>query len=100
MLVEDHAPRLEAVRSPFSSYEDVRIIGEAADGRQAVKMAEAWDMNTPRMNGIEAANLIEKSCELPSSLASVLFKMAIRGGYEGRSVSSTVKDRLNDSASL
>jgi DNA-binding NarL/FixJ family response regulator len=70
MLVDDHAPIREAVRSLLSSYEDVQIIGEAADGRQAVNMAEAcqpdvilMDINMPRMNGIEAANLIKKSCD-------------------------------------
>ena len=41
MLVDDHAPIREALRSFLSSYEEVQIIGEAADGRQAVDMAEA-----------------------------------------------------------
>jgi DNA-binding NarL/FixJ family response regulator len=84
MLVDDHAPIREALRSFLSSYEEVQIIGEAADGRQAVDMAEAcqpdvilMDINMPRMNGIEAANLIKKSCD-----ATVIIGLcAVQDGY-------------------
>jgi DNA-binding NarL/FixJ family response regulator len=105
MLVDDHAPIREAVRSMLSSYEDVQIIGEAADGRQAVTMAEAcqpdvilMDINMPRMNGIEAANLIKKSCD-----ATVIIGLcAVQDGYtmeafmRAGATAVVSKDRLSD----
>jgi DNA-binding NarL/FixJ family response regulator len=68
MLVDDHAPIRAALRSFLSSYDDMDIIGEAADGQEAIDMVEAcqpdvvlMDISMPRMNGIEAANRIKKS---------------------------------------
>jgi CheY-like chemotaxis protein len=66
LLVDDHAMMRQGLRSVLEAHADIQIIGEAADGREAVEMAEAlrpavviMDINMPRLNGIEATARIK-----------------------------------------
>jgi DNA-binding NarL/FixJ family response regulator len=66
--VDDHAAFREEVRNLLALHDDVQVIGEAADGREAIQMVEncqpdviLMDIRMPRMNGIEASGLITKS---------------------------------------
>jgi DNA-binding NarL/FixJ family response regulator len=68
VIVDDHAPFREAVRILLSLHDDLQVIGEAADGREAIEMVEncrpdviLMDIRMPRMNGVEASSLITKS---------------------------------------
>ena len=68
MIVDDHAAFREAVRNLLSLHDDVQVIGEAADGREAIQMVEncepdviLMDIRMPRMNGVEASSVITKS---------------------------------------
>lgn len=61
LLVDDHEPIRDALRTLLSSYEDVEIIGEARDGEEAIIRVAAchpdivlMDINMPKMNGIQA----------------------------------------------
>jgi PAS domain S-box-containing protein len=61
LLVDDHAMVRQGLRSVLESYADLHVIGEAADGLEAIQLAEArrphvivMDLNMPRKNGIEA----------------------------------------------
>ncbi|ALA59094.1 response regulator [Nitrospira moscoviensis] len=61
LLVDDHAMVRQGLRSVLETYADVEIVGEAADGEEAVAGAErlapdvvVMDINMPRMNGIQA----------------------------------------------
>ena len=65
LLVDDHVPIRAALRSLLGRYHDVRIVGEANDGQQAIDLMAScqphvilMDINMPRMNGIEATALI------------------------------------------
>jgi DNA-binding NarL/FixJ family response regulator len=67
-MVDDHAAFREEVRNLLALHDDVQVIGEAADGREAIQMVEncqpdviLMDIRMPRMNGIEASGLITKS---------------------------------------
>jgi DNA-binding NarL/FixJ family response regulator len=67
LLVDDHAIVREVLRSILEGYRELAIIGEAADGRQAVSMAAAlkpdvivMDVNMPWMNGHEATKRIKR----------------------------------------
>jgi DNA-binding NarL/FixJ family response regulator len=68
LLVDDHDPIRDALRTLLSAYEDVEIIGEARDGEEAIiRVASChpdiilMDINMPRMNGIQATSVIKKS---------------------------------------
>jgi DNA-binding NarL/FixJ family response regulator len=67
LVVEDFAPFLQVVRSTLAERPDVQVIGEVADGLEAVQKAELLepdlvllDIGLPMLNGIEAARQIRK----------------------------------------
>jgi DNA-binding NarL/FixJ family response regulator len=67
LVAEDSAPFWEFIRSMLAERPDVQIIGEVADGLEAVQKAELLepdlvllDIGLPTLNGIEAARQIRK----------------------------------------
>jgi DNA-binding NarL/FixJ family response regulator len=65
LLVEDHKIVREGLRQLMERCPDIRVVGEAADGREAVKMAGeikpdvvVMDVRMPHLNGIEATRII------------------------------------------
>ena len=68
VLVDDHEPMRDALRILLTSFDDVEIVGEARDGEEAIQRVASCqpdiillDIRMPKMNGIEAANVIRKS---------------------------------------
>jgi DNA-binding NarL/FixJ family response regulator len=68
LLVDDDVPIRAALRGLLAHYHDIRIVGEASDGQQAIELMVScqpdvilMDIYMPRMNGIEATSLIKKS---------------------------------------
>jgi len=67
VIAEDHTILREGLKALLSSCNELEVIGEAEDGREAVKLASAlepdlmlMDLSMPRMNGIEAIKEIKK----------------------------------------
>jgi len=65
LLAEDHAILREGLRSLLALGSDIEVIGEAADGRQAVALARelrptvvVMDISMPLLNGFEATRQI------------------------------------------
>jgi PAS domain S-box-containing protein len=65
LLVDDHAMVRQGLRSVLDAYADVEVVGEAANGEEAVEMVEqlrpslvVMDINMPKMNGVEATSII------------------------------------------
>ena len=67
VLAEDHTILREGLKALLSSDPQFEIIGEAADGREAVRCVEKlgpnlilMDLSMPRMSGMEAIREIKK----------------------------------------
>lgn len=68
LLVDDNEHVRESLRSLLAPHDDIEIVGEASDGEEAIIQVAScqpeiilMDINMPRMNGIQATNVIKKS---------------------------------------
>ena len=84
LLVDDYVPVRIILRNILTGYVDLRIVGEACDGKQAIEQVAAcqpdiilMDYNMPMMNGIEAAASSRNPGERQSSLDYVRFRIPI-----------------------
>jgi len=81
LLVDDYEPWRKQVRSIFLARPELRVVGEAADGLEAVQKAQELqpdlillDIGLPTLNGIEAARRIR----VVSPTSKILFLSGIR----------------------
>lgn len=65
MLVDDHQIVLDGIRLVIQSQPDMKVVGQAKDGRQGVEMAAEvrpdiilMDIGIPKLNGVEATKRI------------------------------------------
>ena len=77
VLVDDHPVVRGGLRALIESFEDFAVVGEAADGEQAVREvllhrpdAVIMDVMMPRVDGVEATRRIVRAC--PSTAVLVL----------------------------
>jgi len=76
-LADDHAVLREGLKLLLESQNDIKVIGEAANGRDAVRQAAKlrpdviiMDISMPELNGIDASYQIAESC--PSTKIIIL----------------------------
>jgi NarL family two-component system response regulator LiaR len=81
LIVDDHAIVRKGIRALLSTEPGVKVVGEAADGAEAVAQAQAlapdvvlMDLLMPRMDGIEATRQITE--RLPATRVLVLTSFA------------------------
>jgi len=67
LLVDDHAMFREGLKLLLEIQPDIKVVGQAADGREAVRMVKTlhpqtilMDIFMPELNGIDAAALIKE----------------------------------------
>lgn len=68
-LADDHAVVRDGLRALLEAQPDLRVIGDAGDGRAALRQATALqpdvvviDIGMPELNGVDAAAQIRESC--------------------------------------
>lgn len=96
MLVDDHAILRDGLRNLLEVEEDIRVVGEAVSGEDALSKIKdcnpdiiLMDINMPKMNGVEVTSLLKK--QYPSTKVLILtmhnhdefFMAAIREGADG-----------------
>lgn len=69
LLVDDYAMFRDVLNSALEEEDDIEVVGEAADGREALDKCLALDpdivildVEMPRMNGVEATRLLAEQC--------------------------------------
>lgn len=69
MIVDDHPFFREGLRNVLAAQEDLHVVGEAADGQEAVDRAQEllpdvvlMDINLPTLNGLQATRRLGESC--------------------------------------
>src|SRR5256885_12516452 len=77
LLADDHTVVRQGLRALLDAEEDMSVVGEAENGRQAVQMAKrlqpdvvVMDIGMPSLNGLEATRQISK--ESPKSKVVIL----------------------------
>jgi DNA-binding NarL/FixJ family response regulator len=109
LVADDEALLRTAFSSLINEEEDLRVVGEAADGRQAVQLAARlspdvvlMDVRMPVMDGIEATRLITaaQAASTPRVLILTTFDLdeyvfeALRAGASGFALKSRPLDEL------
>jgi DNA-binding NarL/FixJ family response regulator len=66
LLADDHAMVRQGLKSILDAYQDISVVGEAADGEEVVELSRSlspdviiMDVNMPKMDGIEATSRIK-----------------------------------------
>ena len=67
LLIEDHFLARIALRSVLAGHEDIRVVGEASDGEQGIKLFRlhkpdivVLDLRLPRISGFDVIGLLRK----------------------------------------
>ncbi|HEX8502510.1 MAG TPA: response regulator transcription factor [Pyrinomonadaceae bacterium] len=84
LLVEDHLTVREGVRLMLEAQPDVEVVGEAGDGRAALRLAKElapdvvlMDVSMPEMNGLRATERLAEVC--PGARVVTLTRHTDRG---------------------
>ena len=109
LIADDHALLRHGLATLISLHDDLAVVGEARDGREAVDLARKltpdiviMDLSMPLLDGVEATRQIRES--LPSTKVLILttfgtsvdIARAIQSGASGAFVKDSEDDELID----
>lgn len=103
LLVDDHPMVRQGLRSLLDAYDDLRVVAEAGDGAEAVKLVRdlrpdvvVMDVNMPILNGIDATTRIKT--HWPETTVIGISADTDNGGAMKRAGAATVlqKDKAVD----
>jgi len=107
IVADDHTLVREGIHALLDREGDIQVIGEAADGQEAVTLVEKLkpdvlliDLSMPRLNGIEAIQRLHESGSKTRVIAlsmhadEVMVLRALRGGARGYLLKDSFKEEL------
>ncbi len=107
IVVDDHHLVRQGIRSLLEKAPDIRVVGEAADGVEAVKLAQqlkpdvvVMDILMPNMNGTQAAERMRSLLPAPRVILltmysdTTLVQQALRYGVRGYLLKRSVVEEL------
>lgn len=109
IIAEDHDLVRRAVRGLLDAVDEFRVVGEAADGEEAVELVERYepdvailDFNMPKLNGIQAAQQIRQLPTPPKVIMLTMYSerdlvfQAFDAGCTAYVMKRTVSEELVD----
>ncbi len=109
VLVDDHAMLRDGLRTLLNAQEDMKVIGDAANGRDALELIQrlqpdvvVMDVIMPELNGIDTTYRLKHSCpEVKVLMLSVVATLehvsrAIRSGARGYLLKESAGEELVD----
>src|SRR6185436_5027596 len=107
LLVDDHTVVRQGLRALLKAEEDMEVVGEAENGRQAVALARKsppdvvlMDVAMPMLNGLEATRQILKLCPTTKVLVLTSYgdddcvKQLMHAGAAGYLIKQTAANDL------
>jgi len=107
VIVEDHTILREGLKALLLSRSDLEVVGEAIDGREAIRVAEdlkpdliLLDLSMPKANGLEALKDIKRVSPLSKVLVLTVQKAedyvfaALQGGADGYALKDSTSSEL------
>jgi DNA-binding NarL/FixJ family response regulator len=105
VLVDDHAVVREGLRALLSSAADIEVVGEANNGRTAIRVAAQlqpdvvmMDLKMPEMGGLEAIGQIRSAAPKTNIviLTSFIEESQVRAAIEAGALGYLLKDAMRD----
>ena len=107
VIAEDHTILREGLKALLASDPDLDVVGEAADGREAIRRAGELtpdllllDLSMPRMNGIEAIGEIKEQSPATRVLVLTVHKTeeyvlaSLEAGADGYVIKDATREEL------
>src|SRR5271155_827413 len=107
LIADDHAVVRNGLKYILQRSPDIQVVGEAADGREAIRLAAElmpdvilMDIAMPHLNGIEAADHILKRLPHTSIIILSMFSdesyilRALAAGVRGYILKDSVEDEI------
>jgi len=107
LIAEDHTILREGLRSLLNTDQNFEVVGEAEDGREAIRFSEKltpdlilMDLTMPKMNGLEAIKEIKKRSPASKILVLTVHKTeeyilaALEAGADGYVVKDATHSEL------
>ena len=91
LVVDDHELVRRAISDMLDRHSDLRVVGDASDGLEAIRKAEEYqpdvvllDISIPQLNGLQAAPLIIKAAKNTEILIVTNHEqpLAVRAAFE------------------